>query len=149
MLFRVLYTVLTTRARRHARLERFADHIVERLRQQIFEAEDDLSGLTMRGVEVSRAKREFFERFGVLLPSAGETVPVDEESISLRNDLEAVWKMVAKLVENSDLVEVKQAIIYGEIMRVWEYVGNTIHWKKIQGFLFFFLKKGIMYDTKT
>lgn len=149
MLFRVLYTVLTTRARRHARLERFADHVVERLRQQIFEAEDDLSGLTMRGVEVSRAKREFFERFGVLLPSAGETVPVDEESISLRNDLEAVWKMVAKLVENSDLVEVKQAIIYGEIMRVWEYVGNTIHWKKIQGFLFFFLKKGIMYDTKT
>ncbi|KAF5102929.1 hypothetical protein D0Z00_000187 [Geotrichum galactomycetum] len=126
MLFRIIYTVLTTRARRHARLERLADRVVERLRQQIFEAEDDLSGLTMRGVEVTRAKREFFARLQVPLPAAATvfTTPAAVEPAVVA-EVEAIWKQIAKLVEQNDLVEVKQAIIYGEIMRVWEYVGTN------------------------
>jgi hypothetical protein len=124
MLFRIIYTVLTARARRRARLERLADRVVERLRQQIFEAEDDLSGLTMRGVEVARAKREFFERLQVPLPAAATTTTTTVEP-AVAAEVEAIWKQIAKLVEQNDLVEVKQAIIYGEIMRVWEYIGTN------------------------
>lgn len=121
LLFRIIHTVLAARARRQARLQRLADNVIERLRQQIFEAEDDLSGRTLRGVGVVQAKREFFERLQVPLPAAN---PVTEQSATT-TELNNIWKQITKLIEQSDLVEVKQVIIYGEILRMWEYVGSN------------------------
>lgn len=88
-----------------AHAQKLASAAIAKLKKQRVAAEQDERGLTMRCVAVAQLRDEIQE---------------DVTSLETRK---RVWADVVVLVETNTNVRARQTDIYGEIMRVWEWVG--------------------------
>lgn len=91
--------------KRRAHAEKLAAAAIARLKKQRVLAQEDERGLTMRCVAV---------------PQLRDEIQADVTSLETRK---RVWADVERLVETNSNIRARQADIYGEIMRVWEWVG--------------------------
>lgn len=92
--------------RRQATLRKLVAAVVARLQQQCLTAQEDTKGLTTRWMAV---------------PQLRDEIQADVDDLKTRKK---VWAKVEQAVESNVNVRSRQTDNYGEIMRVWEWVGE-------------------------
>lgn len=101
----------TARDKRKAQAIELAKGAIAKLKQQKITAEKDDKGVTMRCVAVPQLRDEM-----LMLKNNG---------LSNLEERKRIWSDVVVLVESNTNVRARQTDIYGEIMRVWEWVGTV------------------------